>query len=385
MPRSTAATAEKPDPSGVLVEGLDADFPAVVSRLYRRLRAEKASDQISDSQLSVLALLVKAGPHTLRELSDHEHVTPPSMNQTVNALADSGYVTRTGDPDDGRKVILVATAGGAALVAETRHRRHAWLNAQLHGLSAGERQNSRCCHRHHRQDRQLVSAERALKVSETISPRYKWLVLSNTTIGRAAGDHRLVDHADRDARHLPRHQAESPRPGQQLLPALDDSRVPDRQQRAGGEPRKARRHVRPGAHVQPRIRHLHVGLAGADHRPLDRSGGFAVVDHRPPLSGRRRRVPGRQFSRDHHRCVPVESARSRARHQQHRRDQRAVHRPDPRRRARCHRLAACLPGLGALRSLRDHLVVPQVSRNSGSVIARGSTGRATSPSRSAWC
>jgi DNA-binding MarR family transcriptional regulator len=123
----------------VLVESLDADFPAVVSRLYRRLRAEKASDQISDSQLSVLALLVREGPRTLRELSDREHVTPPSMNQTVNALAGARYVTRKDDPDDGRKVILVATSKGAALVAETRKRRHAWLTSQLQGLSAGER------------------------------------------------------------------------------------------------------------------------------------------------------------------------------------------------------------------------------------------------------
>jgi DNA-binding MarR family transcriptional regulator len=83
--------------------------------------------------------LVKEGPHTLRELSDHEHVTPPSMNQTVNSLAQSGYVARKGDPEDGRKVILVATSQGAALIAETRHRRHAWLNAQLQKLSADER------------------------------------------------------------------------------------------------------------------------------------------------------------------------------------------------------------------------------------------------------
>jgi DNA-binding MarR family transcriptional regulator len=131
---------KKQDASDVIVEELDSDFPAAVTRLYRRLRAKKAGDQISDSHRSVLALLVKEGPHTLRELSDHEHVTPPSMNQTVNSLAQSGYVERKGDPEDGRKVILVATSEGAALIAETRHRRHEWLNAQLQELSADERQ-----------------------------------------------------------------------------------------------------------------------------------------------------------------------------------------------------------------------------------------------------
>jgi DNA-binding MarR family transcriptional regulator len=136
---STPPVIEKQEAGEPIVGNLDADFLAVVSRLYRRLRAEKASDQISDSQLSVLALLVREGPRTLRELSDREHVTPPSMNQTVNALEDARYVARKDDPDDGRKVILVATAKGAALVAETRHRRHAWLTAQLQTLSSGER------------------------------------------------------------------------------------------------------------------------------------------------------------------------------------------------------------------------------------------------------
>jgi DNA-binding MarR family transcriptional regulator len=118
---------------------LDSDFSTAVTRLYRRLRAERPDDQIGDSHRAVLALLVKEGPRTLRELSDHQHVTPPSMNQTVNVLAASGYVERRGDPDDGRKVILAATPVGAALITETRRRWYAWLNAQLESLSVSER------------------------------------------------------------------------------------------------------------------------------------------------------------------------------------------------------------------------------------------------------
>lgn len=130
---------ERRDPGSGSVEELEADFPAAITRLYRRIRAEKAGDQISDSHRSVLALLVRQGPHTLTELSEREHVTPPSMNQTVNALAESGYVERTNDPADGRKVILVATPGGVALIEETTRRRHAWLGARLQELSPDER------------------------------------------------------------------------------------------------------------------------------------------------------------------------------------------------------------------------------------------------------
>jgi DNA-binding MarR family transcriptional regulator len=131
-PRIAAAT-----PS---IEELDAELASAVARLSRRVRAEKASDQMSDSHRSALALLVKEGPRTLSELSEHERVKPPSMNQTVNALVELGYVERHDDPADGRKVILAATTSGRALIEETRRRFHAWLQAQLVELSDQDRE-----------------------------------------------------------------------------------------------------------------------------------------------------------------------------------------------------------------------------------------------------
>jgi DNA-binding MarR family transcriptional regulator len=135
MDESRTGIVEKQGAGDVSVEELGVELRGAVSRLYRRLRAEKADDQLGDTHSSVLALLVKQGPHTLRQLSDHEHVTPPSMNQTVNTLAAHGYLVREHDPTDGRKVLLVATSEGIALAAETRRRRHTWLNSQLQELS----------------------------------------------------------------------------------------------------------------------------------------------------------------------------------------------------------------------------------------------------------
>ena len=122
-----------------IVEDLNATFTDAVARLYRRLRADRSDDQISDSHRSVLKYLVSDGPRTLRELSDHEHVKPPSMNQTVNWLEHSGLLARANDPADGRKVILAATPQGVALIEETRRRHHEWLNSKLEALSAEER------------------------------------------------------------------------------------------------------------------------------------------------------------------------------------------------------------------------------------------------------
>ena len=57
---------------------LSTNLRIAVARLSRRLRAEKADDELSDGQTSVLFLLVREGPHTLGALSEHERVTPPS-------------------------------------------------------------------------------------------------------------------------------------------------------------------------------------------------------------------------------------------------------------------------------------------------------------------
>ncbi|MFE4948950.1 MarR family winged helix-turn-helix transcriptional regulator [Leifsonia sp. NPDC056665] len=110
-----------------------------VARLGRRLRAEKEDDELSDTQTSTLAFLVREGSGTIGRLSEHERVTPPSMNRTVNHLEQAGYVRRTADAVDGRKVIVVPTESGLRLVTETRRRRDAWLNQRLRTLTPEQR------------------------------------------------------------------------------------------------------------------------------------------------------------------------------------------------------------------------------------------------------
>ncbi len=108
-------------------------------RLARRLRANRAVDTMSDAQFAVLAALKVHGPHTLGELADRERVSPPSMNRTVNCLEESGYLTRTPDDSDRRKVNIELSDSGREVVAETVRRRDAWLEAQLDALTESER------------------------------------------------------------------------------------------------------------------------------------------------------------------------------------------------------------------------------------------------------
>jgi len=110
-----------------------------VLRLARRVRAERADDAMSDGRLSVLSLLSNEGAQTLGSLAEHERVTPPSMNRTINALVEAGLVTRVADASDGRKVVIDLSDAGRTLVRETRRKRDAWFSARLAKLSPEER------------------------------------------------------------------------------------------------------------------------------------------------------------------------------------------------------------------------------------------------------
>ena len=128
---TTGSTSGSAPGRRVTVAELSHDFRLANGRLARRLRQEKADNELSSSQFSALGTLFFYGPFTLRELSEHEKVTPPSMNRTVNALVQAGLVNRTGSADDGRKVVLTVTETGRTMMRDTRKRRDAWLAQRI--------------------------------------------------------------------------------------------------------------------------------------------------------------------------------------------------------------------------------------------------------------
>jgi DNA-binding MarR family transcriptional regulator len=115
------------------------DLRMATFRLARRLRAQRAVDTMSDGQFAVLAALKAHGPHTLGELADRERVSAPSMNRTVNCLEENGYLSRTADENDRRKVVIDLTEPGRDVVDETVRRRDSWLEAELAGLDEKQR------------------------------------------------------------------------------------------------------------------------------------------------------------------------------------------------------------------------------------------------------
>ncbi|WP_382304152.1 MarR family winged helix-turn-helix transcriptional regulator [Herbiconiux sp. UC225_62] len=117
---------------------LSSELRAATMRLSRRLRRERADDELTDAQAGVLAVVLRDGPMTPVALSAREHVTPPSMNRTLNALESAGYVVRVRSDDDRRLVLVTLTDAGHEVVLETRRRRDAWLDRRLASLSDEE-------------------------------------------------------------------------------------------------------------------------------------------------------------------------------------------------------------------------------------------------------
>ena len=118
---------------------LAADLRVALMHAVRRLRLERSSEGITDGQYAVLAALSNRGPMTPTALAEDQHVQPPPMTRTVNALAEAGLVERTPHPTDRRQVVVSLTPAGDAEVRETRRRRTEWLASRLATLDPAER------------------------------------------------------------------------------------------------------------------------------------------------------------------------------------------------------------------------------------------------------
>ncbi|MGN7949468.1 MarR family winged helix-turn-helix transcriptional regulator [Microbacterium sp. 22215] len=114
------------------------DLRMATFRLARRLRCARAVDAMSDAQLAVLATLRMHGRRTITALAERERVTAPSMTSMINGLEEQGYVVRTPDAEDRRRVQVDITDAGTEIVAQTITRRDELLAEMLGELDFTE-------------------------------------------------------------------------------------------------------------------------------------------------------------------------------------------------------------------------------------------------------
>ncbi|WP_410614138.1 MarR family winged helix-turn-helix transcriptional regulator [Amycolatopsis sp. lyj-109] len=133
QPETIHADAELADLSRRVREG--------VGRLNWRMRAEADQSSPGPAVLAVLSRLYRAGTHTPTELAEAERLQPQSMTRILASLTLRGLVTRTPDPDDGRRSRVSITPDGLAVLREYTGQRERWLADALEAtLSPTERQ-----------------------------------------------------------------------------------------------------------------------------------------------------------------------------------------------------------------------------------------------------
>jgi DNA-binding MarR family transcriptional regulator len=110
-----------------------------VTRLNRRLRQQSSGNDVTPSQLSVMATLEREGAaQTLSQLASLERVQPPTMTRVVASLEQAGLVRRTVSEDDRRFARVELTPQGRQLIKSIRRRKDAWLARRLAELSPAE-------------------------------------------------------------------------------------------------------------------------------------------------------------------------------------------------------------------------------------------------------
>ena len=110
--------------------------PRIMRRIRRAMRAGEGRDPGTTLPQLRALLFVRRKPGCSRStLAEHLGMTPPGCSGLVERLVRAGWLERTIDPDERRRVQLGLTADGMEQVAHANLRARAWLVQGLDDVS----------------------------------------------------------------------------------------------------------------------------------------------------------------------------------------------------------------------------------------------------------
>ncbi len=123
---------------------LSEDLRRVLHRLSRQLRREGQNLAISPLHALLLAAIRENPGIGVSELARLERLRGPTISGHVKAMVSLGLIERgTPDPDDRRRVGLVVTPQGDAIIEGIKRSRTDWLARKLANLSPEARDTIR--------------------------------------------------------------------------------------------------------------------------------------------------------------------------------------------------------------------------------------------------
>lgn len=99
--------------------------------LVRFVASVDAQMGLTPARASAMSVLVFGGPRTVGQLAAVEGVRSPTMTSLVNGLISAGLARKRSSADDGRIVVVEATAKGRRLLEAGRLRRVAKLHQMM--------------------------------------------------------------------------------------------------------------------------------------------------------------------------------------------------------------------------------------------------------------
>jgi MarR family transcriptional regulator, organic hydroperoxide resistance regulator len=166
------------DMSGDFVRQVMALYPKIFFACHtRHVRDPKSRRVLSSHQASILDHLDEQEPMPLMDLARHMGVTPSTMSIAIERLVRQGYVLRSRDRKDGRRVSLTLSVSGARVRDSKSVLDPARVRQMLERLGSAEREDA---------IRGLALLARAAQrfMEQTAPDRQRW-----ATTNRVPGDH----------------------------------------------------------------------------------------------------------------------------------------------------------------------------------------------------
>jgi DNA-binding MarR family transcriptional regulator len=112
-------------------------IPLVMTIMASEMRSA-GHDGVTPSHVRLLGMLMER-PYTLSELADMQQVSAPTMSNTITALEERGWVSRTRSAADRRVVTVTIADAGRAVIADIHHHTSARIAEILAPLSQEDR------------------------------------------------------------------------------------------------------------------------------------------------------------------------------------------------------------------------------------------------------
>lgn len=112
-----------------------------LGRISRQVDRQTSAGELTKTQFSILTTAVRRGPIRASEMAEIETLNPTMLSRMIGKMEAAGLLMRSAHPDDGRAVVVAATAEGIALHAELRDKRTRLFAEYLGQLPETETRN----------------------------------------------------------------------------------------------------------------------------------------------------------------------------------------------------------------------------------------------------